>query len=63
MLDLILNTRVYDLAYIYQFADIGNVVNQALLSNNKSPVSIYERNADRVNIAIQNAIDNLMNFD
>jgi len=63
MVDLVLNTRVYDLAYIYQWGDIGNVVNNALIGNKKDIVSIYEKTEEKVKTAIEKSIEKINELD
>jgi ABC-type glycerol-3-phosphate transport system substrate-binding protein len=57
MIEIILDSRVYDLAYVYQWGGIGTVINQAMAGNNKNPVSIYEKYADKVKAAIDKTIE------
>jgi hypothetical protein len=57
MIDIILNSRVYDLAYSYQWSSIGATINNAMVKNDRNIVSIYEKNADKVKKAIDATIE------
>jgi ABC-type glycerol-3-phosphate transport system substrate-binding protein len=60
MLDLIFNTRCYDLGHVYNWGGVFDMLHGLPLGRNQDFVSAYERILPRIERDMQNAIDNFL---
>ena len=63
MLDLIFNTRCYDLGHVYNWGGIFDMFGSITLQGRTDFVSGYERILPRIETDMQRAIDNFMEID
>ena len=58
MLDLIRANRLYELAIVYNWASFyGSLTSHGFSPNGANPMTIYDRNSDRVTVAIERTIE------
>jgi predicted heme/steroid binding protein len=60
MLDIIMNSRVYDLALTYNWGDIGSIYSEMFDRNRNNLTSAFESRHERIELAIQATIDDLL---
>ena len=57
MLDIIRSNRIYDLAVIYNWNNFySSIISHGMSNNGENPVTIFDRQRERVNIQIANTI-------
>jgi len=63
MLDLIFNNLVYDVAFFFNFGDIGNLANSMMSQKKTDLASFYTRTEKRINSEMQKFIDKIVEAD
>ena len=61
MVNLILDTRIYDMANVYQWGNIMNAIGGAMEKNSTDIVSVAEKNMDKLQAAIDKSIEKITN--
>jgi hypothetical protein len=60
MVELILDSRAYDLSNAYNWNNLGNIINDAMISNNSNIASLYAKHSEKTKNAIEKSINNFI---